>query len=114
MSKISGFPDNSDLDKKEAALATKAELKVEQDKKVKLQAFDSSYFSGKSHFDDIDTQNYLLLQSIYKFFKRIANSNYISTWKSKEFFHESIKPPAASNNSLALALNHNNIKYEQN
>ena len=104
---ISGFTDNSDLDKKEAALATKAELKPEEDKKVKLQAFDSSYFRGKSHFDDIDTQNYILLQSIYNFLKRIANSNYISTWKSKELSHESIKSPAASNNSPALALNHN-------
>ena len=28
--------------------ATKAELKVDQDKKVKHQAFDSSHFCGKS------------------------------------------------------------------
>ena len=32
-----------------AKLATKAELKEEQDKIIKLQAFDSSYFCGKSH-----------------------------------------------------------------
>ena len=36
--------------KKVATLVTKAELKVEQDKMIKLQAFDSSYFPGKSHF----------------------------------------------------------------
>ena len=33
-----------------ATLATKAELKPEQDKKVRLQAFDSNYVRGKSHF----------------------------------------------------------------
>ena len=36
--------DKSDLDKKIATLATKSELKEEQDNIVKLQAFDSSYF----------------------------------------------------------------------
>ena len=33
-------------------MATKAELKVEQDKIVKLEAFDSSYFHCKSFFGD--------------------------------------------------------------
>ena len=50
-SAISGFIDNSDLDIKVAILATKAELKAEPDKIVKLQTFDSSYFRGKSHFE---------------------------------------------------------------
>lgn len=31
------------------ALATKAELKIEQDKIAELQVLDSSYFRGKSH-----------------------------------------------------------------
>ena len=31
-------------------LATKAELKAEQNKITKLQTFDSSYFRGNSHF----------------------------------------------------------------
>ena len=46
-SDISGFIDNSDLDKKIATLATKAELKSKQDKLAKRQSFDSSYFRGK-------------------------------------------------------------------
>ena len=29
--------------------------KAEQDKTVKLQAFDSTYFRGKSHFEDDET-----------------------------------------------------------
>ena len=43
----SGFIDNSDLDKKMATLATKAELKSKQDKLAKRQSFDSSYFRRK-------------------------------------------------------------------
>ena len=35
-----------DLNIKLATLATKSELKSEEDKIVKLKAFDSSYFSG--------------------------------------------------------------------
>ena len=33
----------------------KTEVKAEQDKTVKLQAFDSTYFRGKSHFEDDET-----------------------------------------------------------
>ena len=45
-SDIAEFINNSDLDKKVATLATKAELKAEQDKIKKLQAFDLSHFRG--------------------------------------------------------------------
>ena len=45
-SDIAGFINNSDLDKKVATLATKAELKAEQDKIIKLQAFNLSHFRG--------------------------------------------------------------------
>ena len=46
--------------KKLETLATKAKLKAEQDKIIKLKAFDSSCFRGKSHFEGDDTQNYLV------------------------------------------------------
>ena len=49
---ITGFINSSDLDQKITTLKTKAELKAERDKIVKLQAFDSSYFCGKSRFED--------------------------------------------------------------
>ena len=42
------FIDDSGLGKKIAMLATKSELKVDQDKIVKLKKIDSSYF--KSNF----------------------------------------------------------------
>ena len=49
----------------------------------KLQTFDSSYFTGKSHFEEDDVQNYLVFQPIRRYFKIIANTKYISSWKSK-------------------------------
>ena len=42
----------SDLNTKLAILATKAELKAEQDKIIELEAFDSSYFHGKDFLGD--------------------------------------------------------------
>ena len=76
-STISGFINSADCDKKKKkTLATKVELKVEQDKIIKLQAFDSSYFRDKSHFVDEDsTQNYLVFQPMFRFFKNIGNGN---------------------------------------
>ena len=38
----------------------------------KLKTFDSSYFIGKSHFEEDGTQNYLVFQPMYRYFKQIA------------------------------------------
>ena len=46
-------------------------LLVENELK-KLRTFDSSYFIGKSHFDEDGTQNYLVFQPINRCFKVIA------------------------------------------
>ena len=35
---------------------------------MKLQTFDSSYFQGKSHFEDDGTQNHLVFQPMYRYF----------------------------------------------
>ena len=51
-SAIAGFIKTADLDKKSVTLAKKTEFKAEQDKILKLLAFDSSYFRCKSHFED--------------------------------------------------------------
>ena len=59
----------------------------------KLKTFDSSCFIGKSHFGEDGTQNYLVFQPMYRYFKMITNTDYISSWKSKGIFDESIKPP---------------------
>ena len=76
----------------------------------KLKTFDSSYFIGKSHFEEDGMQNYLVFQTIIKYFKVITNTDYVSSWKPKGLSSESIKPPATSNNSLAPALNYYGTK----
>ena len=72
----------------------------------KFKTFDSSYFIGKSHFEEDGTQNYLVFQPINKYFKVITNTDYISSWKSKGLSAESIKPPTTSDNSLTPRLNY--------
>ena len=67
----------------------------------KLKTFDSDYFRGKNHFEEDGTQNYLVFQAMYRYFKLIPNKKYISEWKSKGLSDESIKPPTASDNSLS-------------
>ena len=69
------LPDESYLNKKTKALATKEEIKIlitktelksEQGKIVKLQTYDSNLFIGQSHFNDDRAQLYLIFQPIYK------------------------------------------------
>ena len=72
-----------------------------------LQAFDSSYFRGKSHFVDSGvTQNYFVFQPIFRYFRRIDNTDYVLEWKSKELSDESIKYPSVPNNDLDNSLNY--------
>ena len=57
-----------------------------ENKFKKLKTFDSSYFRGKSHFEEDGMQNYLVFQPIKRYFKVIAsvgNGSYIYYWKSK-------------------------------
>ena len=77
-----------------------------ENKLNKWKTFDLSYFIGKSHFEEDGTQNYLVFQPMYRYFKMITNTDYISSWKSKGLSAESIKPPATSDNSLTPALNY--------
>ena len=51
----------------------------------KLQTFDSSYFRGKHYFEEDGTQNYLVLQPVIRYFRIIANTKYISSWKPKSY-----------------------------
>ena len=50
----------------------------------KLQTFDSNYFRGKNYSDENGQQNYLAFLPISRYFRLIANTRYISSWKSKE------------------------------
>ena len=71
-----------------------------------LNTLDLSYFIGKSHFEEDGTQNYLVFQSLNNYFKVIASTDYVSSWKSKGLSEETIKPPATSDNSLTPLLSY--------
>ena len=61
-----------------------------------LKTFDLSYFLGKSNFNEGGTQNYLVFQPLFRYFKVnvITNvTNYVLSWKSKGLSDETIKPP---------------------
>ena len=64
----------------------------------KLETFDSIYFWSESHFIDDGKQNWLVFQSIQRYFKTVsANDSNIFSWKSKRSCDESIKPPTTFN-----------------
>ena len=47
---------------------------------------------------------------MYRYFKMITNTDYISSWKSRGLSAESIKPPTTSDNSFIPALNYYGTK----
>ena len=63
----------SSLNRKITSNKTK-HLLVENQLK-ELETFDLTYFRSKSDFEDDGTQNYLLFQSIYKYFEIIPTTN---------------------------------------
>ena len=82
-----------------------------------LKTLDSICFRGKSHFVDNDCpENYLVFQPIYRSFKMIANTKYISEWKSKTLSDGSIKAPATSDTSLSPLVDYfgNKIRLKFN
>ena len=98
----------SSLNNKIAANKTRNES-IENELK-KLKTFDSSYFIGKSHFEEDGAQNYLVFQPLNKYFKVIANTDYVSSWKSKGLSVGIIKPPSTSDNSLIPAISYYGTK----
>ena len=91
----------SSLNRKITSNKTK-HLLVENELK-KLKTFDSSYFIGKSHFEEDGTQNYLVFQPMYRYVKKITgvgNGSYIYYWKSKGLSDERINSIKTSNHSI--------------
>ena len=76
----------------------------------KLKSFDFGYFIGKNHFEEDGVQNYLVFQPVYRYFKCIVNTDFISEWLSKGLSSEGIKPPTVFNNSLAPTINNYGTK----
>ena len=49
----------------------------------KLKTFDSSYYNGKSYFEEDEKPNYLIFQPLNKYFKVNFKSLYfVSSWTS--------------------------------
>ena len=94
----------SSLNRKITTNKTKHLLVKNELNKVKI--FHSSYFIGKSHFEEDGVQNYLVFQPIIRYFKVATNTDYISSWKFKGLSAESIKPFSTSDNSLTPAINY--------
>ena len=55
---------------------------------------------GRSYFEEDGAQNYSVFQPIYRYFKIITNTKYISSWQSKGLSDETIKLYATSDNKL--------------
>ena len=69
----------------------------------KLKTFDSSYFIGKSRFEEDGAQIYLVLQPMYRYFKMISgvgNGSYIYYRKSKGLSDEKINYIKTPNHSI--------------
>ena len=56
-------------------MANKTKNLLAENKLKKLKTFDSSYFLGKSHFEEDGVQNYLVFQPLNKYFKVIVNTD---------------------------------------
>ena len=79
----------------------------------KLKTFDSSYFIGKSHFEEDGAENYLVFQTMYRYFKLNTNTSSILLWKSKGLSNKNIDPPTTS---LSPSINYvgNKIRVKFN
>ena len=97
--------------------SNKAKHLLAENELKKLEVFDLIYFKGKSHFEEDGTQNYLVFQPMYIYFKRVSGvgcGNYICFWKSKGFLNENISDPTASDYKLNPQLSILVLKQEQN
>ena len=83
----------------------KTDLLIVKNELNKLKTFDSSYYNGKSCFEEDGKPNYIIFQPLIKYFKLITNKKYMSPWKSKGLSDKTIKPYATSDNTLTPYIN---------
>ena len=94
----------------EKITANKTKNLLAENELNKLKTFDPSYCIAKSPFEEDGTQNYLVFQPLNKYFKVIANADYVLSWKSKGLSAETIKPPTTSDNSLTPEVSYYGTK----
>ena len=78
----------------------------------KKKTFDAAYFRGKNYFGTDDFQNFLVFQSMYRYFKKIASvgsGNYIYFGKSKGLSDERINSITTFNYSITPELSYYGI-----
>ena len=90
--------------------ANKAKNVLVENELKRLKTFDSSYFIWKSHFEEDGTKNYLVFQPVSRYFKAIANTDYVSSWKSEGLTSETITPSTTLENYLTPALSYYGTK----
>ena len=92
-SDISNLVKSSDLNTKFSILATKAELKAEQDKIVKLETLDLNFFLAKYFFGDDGFRNMFVYQPTLDTLdlKKDRGTDYIFSWKSKVVYTSKLK-----------------------
>ena len=99
----------TDFDNKLSSLnrkivSDKAKDLVIENKLKKLKAFDSNYYNGKNYFDEDGIQNYLVFQSILKYFT--LNSSWRTKLESKGLSNESLEGVSTSSNISTLSVNY--------
>ena len=99
----------ADFDNKLSSLnrkivSNKAKYLVIGNELKKLKTFDSNYYNGKTYFDEDGIQNYLVFQSILKYFT--LNCSWITKWKSKGLSNESLEVVSTSSNTLTPSVNY--------
>ena len=85
-------------------LVTKAELKAEQDKRVKLQTYDLSLFIGQRYFVSDGAQLYLILQPLYYTLKSLGDTEKNVSRKSKGLSTEKRTTLNTTDNSLSPSI----------
>ena len=104
------IPDISNLVKKTDYNTKIAEIDDKFDE-IKQSVLDSLIFLSVGNLllaEGGGTQAYLIFQPVYKYFRFISNTNYISSWKSKGLSDESIKPFPTSNNTFTPLIEYYN------
>ena len=79
----------------------------------KLKTFDLSYFKGNGNFEEDATQNYIVFQPMYRYFKKVAgvgSGNYMYFWKPKGLSDQRINSITAYNYSITPGVSHYGTK----
>ena len=80
--------------------------------KDELKNINLSYFKGKKHFDEDGAQNYLIFQSMLKYFT--LDDKWITKWKSKGLSNENLEVVSTSGNTLCPEINYDENKIALN